>query len=183
MRICVFCASSMGEDARLVEAARETGALIASRGLGLVYGGAQVGLMGVVADAALRAGGEVIGVIPRAFDDHEVAHRGLTRLLVTEGMHERKAAMYGLSDAFVTLPGGFGTMDELFETLTWRQLGTHGKPVGLLDVAGFYAPLVTFLDHQVRAGLLRPEYRGILFVDDDPPRLLDRLLAEVARTA
>jgi uncharacterized protein (TIGR00730 family) len=176
MRVCVFCASSMGNDPRFADAAREVGGLLGKRGLGLVYGGAQVGLMGVVADAALGAGAEVIGVLPRVLEDKEVAHRGLTELVLTEGMHERKAKMYELADVFLTLPGGYGTMDEMFETLTWRQLGEHGKPVGLLDVAGFYTPLVTFLDHQVRAGLLRAEYRGLLHVDDDPDRLLDRLM-------
>lgn len=176
-RVCVFCASSMGKDPRFAEAARAVGALLARRGLGLVYGGGNIGLMGVVADAALAAGGEVIGVIPRGLEQKEVAHRGVSQLHVTDGMHARKALMYRLSDAFLTLPGGFGTMDELFEILTWAQLGEHGKPVGLLDVAGFYRPLVAFLENQVQAGLLREEYRGLLSVADDPSALLDRLLS------
>jgi hypothetical protein len=176
MRVCVFCASSMGNDPRFAEAARTVGALLGARGLGLVYGGANVGLMGVLADAALAAGAEVIGVLPRILEHKEVAHRGLTQLFLTDGMHERKAKMYELADVFLTLPGGYGTMDEMFETLTWRQIGEHGRPVGLLDVGGFYAPLVTFLDHQTSAGLLRPEYRGLLHIDDDPDRLLDQLM-------
>ncbi len=176
-RVCVFCASQVGTDPRFGEAARAVGALLARRGVGMVFGGGKVGLMGICADAALVGGGEVIGVIPRGLETKEVAHRGLTALHVTSGMHERKAKMYDLADAFITLPGGFGTMDELFETLTWAQLGTHGKPVGLLDVAGFYTPLLAFVDHQVKSGLLRAEYRGLLIADDDAPRLLDRLLA------
>ena len=175
-RVCVFCASSMGNDPRYAAAARGVGELLARRGLGLVYGGAMVGLMGVVADAVLAGGGEVVGVIPQGLETKEVAHRGLSALHVTRGMHERKAMMYELSDAFLTLPGGYGTMDELFETLTWAQLGEHKKGVGLLDVAGFYTPLLAFLDVQVKAGLLRPEYRGMLAVDDDAERLLQRLL-------
>lgn len=175
-RVCVFCASSMGRDPRYAEAAREVGGLLAASGYGLVYGGGNIGLMGVVADAVLAAGGEVIGVIPRGLEQKEVAHRGLSQLLVTDGMHARKQKMYELSDAFMTLPGGFGTMDELFETLTWAQLGDHQKPVGLLNVAGFYDPLIAMVDHQVREGVLRKEYRGLLQTDDDAARLLTRLL-------
>ncbi len=175
MRVCVFCASSVGVDPRLAAAARAVGAGLARRGIGLVYGGGNVGLMGLLADAALAGGGEVIGVIPRGLEQKEVAHRGLTELVVTGSMHERKQRMHAASDAFLTLPGGFGTMDELFETLTWAQLGDHGKPVALLEVGGFYAPLLAFLDHVVQAGLLRPEYRGLLTVGEDPDALLDDL--------
>ena len=166
----------MGNDVRFAEAARHVGTLLGGRGLAMVYGGAHVGLMGIVADAALIAGAEVIGVLPRGLETKEVAHRGLTNLIVTNGMHERKARMYELADVFLILPGGFGTMDEMFEILTWRQLGDHGKPVGLLNVAEFYTPLVTFLDHQVETGLLRAENRKVLHVDHDADRLLDRLL-------
>jgi uncharacterized protein (TIGR00730 family) len=176
-RVCVFCASQMGSAPALAEAAREVGASLARRGLGLVYGGGNIGLMGVCADAVLAAGGEVVGVIPRGLEEREVAHRGLTSLHVTTSMHERKQKMHDLSDAFLTLPGGFGTMDELFETLTWAQLGIHGKPIGLLDVAGFYAPLVAFMDAQVAAGLLRPEHRAMLDADARLEPLLDRLEA------
>jgi uncharacterized protein (TIGR00730 family) len=175
-RVCVFCGSSFGNDPRFAEAARDVGTLIARRGLGLVFGGGKVGLMGLVADAALAAGGEVHGVLPRGLEEKEVAHRGLTCLEITPGMHARKQRMYELSDAFVVLPGGYGTMDEMFEVLTWNQIGAHQKRVGILDVGGFYRPLFAFLDAQVQAGLLRPEYRGQLLVDDDAARLLDRLL-------
>jgi len=175
-RVCVFCASSMGRDPRYAEAAREVGVLLAARGFGLVYGGGNIGLMGVVADAVMAAGGEVIGVIPRGLEQKEVAHRGLSQLFVTDGMHARKQKMYELSDAFVTLPGGFGTMDELFETLTWAQLGDHQKPIGLLNVAGFYDPLLAMIEHQVREGVLKPEYRGLLQVGSDATALLTQLL-------
>jgi len=176
MRVCVFCASSVGREPRFVTAAREIGAELAHRGVGLVYGGGNVGLMGVLADAALAGGGEVIGVIPRGLEDRELAHRGLSALHVTDGMHARKQMMYALSDAFLALPGGFGTMDELFETLTWAQLGDHRKPVGLYNVAGFYDTLLTFISVQAAAGLLLPEYRGLLRVGDDGARLLDAIL-------
>jgi uncharacterized protein (TIGR00730 family) len=167
----------MGHDPRFAEAAREVGERLARLGLGLVYGGANVGLMGVVADAVLAGGGEVIGVLPRGLEGREVAHRGLSELHITDGMHARKQMMYALSDAFVALPGGYGTLDELFETLTWAQLGDHKKPVGLLNVAGFFDHLLAFIDHQARAGLLLPVYRGLLQVDDDFGRLVERLVA------
>jgi len=166
----------MGRDPRFAEAARAVGEALAARGVGLVYGGANVGLMGVVADAALGGGGEVIGVIPRGLEGREVAHRGLTALHVTDGMHARKQMMYALADAFVALPGGFGTLDELFEILTWAQLGDHRKPVGLLNVAGFYDGLLAFIATQADAGLLLPEYRGLLRVGDEPVALIEALL-------
>jgi uncharacterized protein (TIGR00730 family) len=151
--------------------------VLAARELGLVYGGSSIGLMGVLADAALAAGAEVQGVIPRALEEREIGHRGLTRLHVVGSMHERKATMASLADAFVALPGGMGTLEELAETLTWSMLGLHAKPVGLLDVGGYWAPLVSFFDHAVAEGFLRPEHRALVLADDDPARLLDRLAA------
>jgi len=178
-RIAVYCGSSPGVDPRYREAATAFGGFLAGRGIGLVYGGGRVGLMGAVADGALAAGGEVIGVIPEKLEQLEVAHRGLTRLEVVTGMHPRKLRMAELSDAFVALPGGFGTMDEVFEVATWTQLEYHRKPVGLLDVAGYYGPLVTFLDHAVREGFLRPFHRDLVVCDADPERLLARMEAVV----
>lgn len=174
-RICVFCGSSDGRDPALRETARSFGALLARRGLGLVYGGGAAGLMGAVADAALAAGGEVIGVIPHGLERRELGHRGLTELRVVESMHERKAVMAALSDAFVALPGGMGTLEELAEAATWSQLGIHAKPVGLLDVAGYWGPLVSFFDHAAALGFIRPEHRAIVVVDRGPAALLDRL--------
>jgi uncharacterized protein (TIGR00730 family) len=174
-RVCVFCGSSPGADPRFREAARSLGALVAQRGLGLVYGGASVGLMGVVADAALEHGGHVTGVIPSALVTKEIAHQALHDLRVVATMHERKALMADLSNAFIALPGGIGTLEETFETLTWAQLGLHRKPVGFLDTAGYYGPLLEFLDHGVAARFIRPEHRGLYVVEDDPATLLDRL--------
>ena len=162
MRICVFCGANAGRSPAYAAAARDLGALLASRGIGVVYGGGNVGLMGIVADAALAGGGEVIGVIPGALVERELAHRGLTELRITPSMHERKQLMHDLSDAFIALPGGFGTLDELFETLTWAQLGVHSKPMGLLDVEGFWQPLVRFIEVQVAAELVRPQYAAML---------------------
>jgi uncharacterized protein (TIGR00730 family) len=171
----VYCGSSPGRDAAFGDAADALGRTVASRGVRLVYGGGSVGLMGRVADAALRAGGHVVGVIPTALVRMEVAHRGLPDLHIVSTMHERKARMADLADAFVALPGGMGTLDEMFEMLTWSQLGLHAKPCGFLDVSGYFQPLLTFLDHAVTAGFIRPEHRRIFVVDDDPARLLDRL--------
>lgn len=175
MRICVFCGSSPGLVPAHAEAAADLARLLVSKGIGIVYGGASVGIMGVLADAALEAGGEVIGVIPAHLNDWEVAHGGLTQLHVVDSMHERKARMADLADAFVALPGGAGTMDELFEIWTWSQLGLHNKPVGLLDVAGYYRRLVEFLDDMVEAGFLRPAGRSALIVASDPQVMLERL--------
>lgn len=172
-RICVFCGSSAGRRPLYVEAARALGRLLAARGCGLVYGGASVGLMGEVADAVLQAGGEVDGVIPHALEARELAHRGLTRLHVVDSMHDRKSLMADLADGFVALPGGMGTIEEMCEVLTWAQLGLHGKPCGLLDVAGYYHPLVAFFDHAVAEGFLRPEHRDMVLRAEDPARLLD----------
>jgi hypothetical protein len=172
-RVCVFCGSSEGRSPVYAEAARMLGRTLAERGLGVVYGGGSVGLMGVVADAALAAGGEVVGVIPRALQLRELGHAGLTALHVVGSMHERKAKMAELADGFVAMPGGMGTLEELAEILTWAQLGVHAKPCGLLDVAGYYAPLVSFLDHAVVEGFLRAEHRRILVVARDPGSLLE----------
>ena len=176
-RICVFCGSSPGAIPAYGELAARLGRLLALEGLGLVYGGASVGLMGGLADAALAGGGEVIGVIPQALVDMEVAHRGLTDLRVVATMHERKAVMADLGDAFVALPGGLGTLDELFEVLTWAQLGLHAKPTGLLDLGGYFQPLLAFLDGAVQARFLQPAHRGMLLVEADPTRLLAALRA------
>jgi len=146
------------------------------RGLGLVYGGGRVGLMGVVADAVLAAGGEAIGVLPRALATKELAHDGLSAMHVVGSMHERKALMADLSDAFVALPGGLGTLEELCEIVTWAQLGIHRKPCGLLDVEGYYQPLLEMLDHAVGEGFVRPEHRGLVLADSDPEKLLDQVL-------
>jgi uncharacterized protein (TIGR00730 family) len=153
------------------------GRILAGRGLGLVYGGGSVGLMGAVADAALAAGAEVVGVIPEVLQIRELAHRSLTTLHVVGSMHERKALMAELSDGFVALPGGMGTLEELSEVLTWAQLGLHARPVGLLDVAGYYRPLATFFDQAVTAGFLRPAHRRLLLVGEEPAALLDALEA------
>ena len=173
--MCVFCGSSLGVRPAYEHAARALGAEIAGRGLRVVYGGAAVGLMGVLADAALGAGGQVVGVIPQPLVDREVAHTGLTELRVTDSMHERKALMAELADAFVALPGGFGTLDEFAEILTWTQLGFQRKPCGLLNVAGFFDPLLTFFDHAAAEGFVRPGHRRLVTVDTDPARLFDTL--------
>lgn len=175
-RVCVYCGSSAGSDPAYRAVAAALGDTLARRGIGVVYGGASVGLMGAVADAALAAGGEVIGVLPSLLDTRELAHAGLTRLEVVGSMHERKAAMVELSDAFIALPGGYGTLDELMEVLTWGQLGLHRKPIGVVDFQGFYTGLLHHVDHAVSAGLIREEHRALLVSDADPVRLVDRLL-------
>lgn len=174
MRICVFCGSSPGRGERYLAAAAAVGTLLAERGHGLVYGGARVGSMGAIADAALAAGAEVVGVIPRNLMRQEIPHRGLTDLRVVADMHERKAEMAALADGFLVLPGGAGTLEEFFEVWTWAQLGLHAKPIGLVDVDGYYQPLLRFVEHIVDAGFLRPEYADMLAVDSDPVALLDR---------
>jgi uncharacterized protein (TIGR00730 family) len=173
-RVCVYCGSSVGENPIYRETARGVGELLAASGMGLVYGGGNVGLMGVIADAALAAGGEVVGIIPGDLVRREVGHPGLTELHVVSTMHERKALMADLSDAFLALPGGMGTLDELFEILTWAQLGIHTKPCGLLNVNGYFDPLIAMLDHLVGERFLRPEHRALALVDDDAARLLAR---------
>ncbi|MSO51055.1 MAG: TIGR00730 family Rossman fold protein [Acidobacterium sp.] len=174
-RLCVFCGSSVGSNPAYAEAAVTLGTLLARRGIGLVYGGGNVGLMGVIADAALAAGGEVIGVIPKALADREVAHHGVTELRVVDSMHTRKAMMADLSDAFIAMPGGVGTFEEFFEAITWTQLGLHRKACGLLNVAGFYTPLAVFIDQAVSDGFIKPVHRAAIVVDDNPERLLDTL--------
>jgi uncharacterized protein (TIGR00730 family) len=176
-RVCVYCGSSPGRRAAYLHEARQLGRILAERRLGLVYGGASVGLMGAVADAALQGGGEVLGVIPRNLEQREIGHRGLTRLHVVGSMHERKQKMADLADAFVALPGGMGTLEELSETLTWSMLGLHAKPLGLLDVDRYWRPLLAFLDHAVAEGFLRAEHRALVLDDADAARLLDRLAA------
>jgi hypothetical protein len=174
-RVLVFCGSSPGARPEYAQEADALGRLLAERGLGLVYGGARVGLMGTVADGALAAGGEVVGVIPRQLVEHEIAHTGLSELHEVTTMHERKALMAELSDAVVALPGGTGTLDELFELFTWSQLGLHQMPIGLLDVAGYWQPLLALLDHMVAERFLRSEHRQTLLVDRDGGALLDAL--------
>jgi uncharacterized protein (TIGR00730 family) len=173
--ICIFCGSSNGVGTGYEAAARRFGECVAQRGIRLVYGGASVGLMGAIADTALRAGGEVVGVIPRQLVDREIAHRGLTNLHVVDTMHERKAMMADLSDAFVALPGGLGTLEELFEVWTWGMLGLHDKPYGLLNVDDYYSPMIHFLDHARDQGFIRAAQRAKLVVEDDATRLLDAL--------
>lgn len=175
MRIAVYCGSSLGNDPVHADAARELGAMLAEAGIGLVYGGGNVGLMGVLADATLARGGEVIGVIPQALVDREVAHKGCSELHVTADMHERKALMAEKADAFVALPGGIGTMEELFEVWTWGQLGWHPKPCAIVNVAGYYDALVDFLDSAVRSGFLTQDHRSMLIEVDAVADLLDRL--------
>lgn len=173
--VCVYCGSSSGRRPAYVQAAQALARLLASRGMGLVYGGARVGVMGALAEAALQAGVPVTGVIPRALAHKEIAHDGLTELIVTESMHARKSAMAQRSDAFIALPGGIGTFEELFEVWTWTQLGFQGKPCGLLNVEGYYDSLLTFLDHAVNEGFVQAAPRLILSVEADPERLLERL--------
>ncbi|HTH48533.1 MAG TPA: TIGR00730 family Rossman fold protein [Candidatus Limnocylindria bacterium] len=176
-RVCVFCGSSSGSDPAFAAAAKMFGELLASEGLGLVFGGARVGLMGTIADAVLAGGGEAIGVLPRALEERELAHPGLTQLHVVGSMHERKAMMADLADGFVALPGGFGTLDEFCEVLTWAQLGIHTKPCGLLNVNGYYDGFLAQVDAAVTGGLTRPAHRDLILVATDPVDLLGRLRA------
>jgi len=176
-RIAVFCGSRAGGRPAYVQAAQALGAALAARGLGLVYGGARVGTMGALADAALAAGGEVIGVMPRGLVAREVAHPGLTAFHAVDSMHARKALMADLADGFIALPGGFGTLDELFEILTWAQLELHAKPIGLLDVEGFFEPLLAYLDRAVGESFLAAPHRGLLLREAAVDPLLDRLQA------
>ncbi|MET0371972.1 MAG: TIGR00730 family Rossman fold protein [Sphingobium sp.] len=176
-RLAVYCGSATPADASFVEVARSVGRTLAQRGIGVVYGGGRLGLMGAVADAALEAGGEVIGVIPEALVGAEVAHRGCTTLHVVQTMHQRKQLFTDLSDGFVTLPGGVGTMDELWEAISWAQLGYHGKPVGLLNVGGFFDQLIAFNRHMIATGFIRPQHAGILVHAYGIDVLLDRMAA------
>jgi uncharacterized protein (TIGR00730 family) len=177
--ICVYCGSNPGNRSEYAAAAQALGRLLVDEGIRLVYGGGRVGLMGVIAEAVMAAGGEAIGIIPAALDRREIAHRGVTELRIVGSMHERKALMNELSDGFIALPGGFGTFEELCEMLTWSQLGIHDKPVGLLNVAGFYDPFLRLLDHAVAERFLHPAHRSLLLSDIDAPTLLDRMRAFV----
>ncbi len=174
-RIAVYCGSATPADPVYIETARMVGRTLAKRGIGVVYGGGRLGLMGAIADSALEAGGEVIGVIPQLLVNAEVAHRGLTELHVVETMHERKAHFTELADGFLTLPGGTGTMDELWEAMSWAQLGYHSDPVGLLNTAGFYDGLIEFVGHMGKVGFLRPQHQGILLIDSELDGLLDKM--------
>ena len=181
--ICVFCGSSPGALSKYAEVARELGRQLVRRELDLVYGGGRVGLMGVLADAVLDAGGRVTGVIPEALERREVAHGDVTDLRVVASMHERKALMSDLSDGFVTLPGGLGTLDEMFEILTWAQLGNHAKPCGFLNVAGYFDRLFSFLDHAAAQRFLSQEHRDMIMVDTSPVALLERFSVYVPRVS
>jgi uncharacterized protein (TIGR00730 family) len=176
-RVCVYAGSNPGSDPAYAGAARAFATLMAERGIGLVYGGGKVGLMGVLADTILTAGGEAIGVMPQALIDREIGHPGLNELKVVDSMHERKALMAELADAFVAVPGGIGTLEELIEVYTWSQLGIHDKACGVLNVRGYYDGLASFLDHAVQEGFLRPQHRAVLTVAEDPRELLDALAA------
>lgn len=175
--LCVYCGASAGKDVIHTEAARQLASVLVQNDIALVYGGGHVGLMGIIADAVMAAGGKVTGVIPQALMDTEVGHDHLTRLLVVKDMHERKALMAELSDGFIAMPGGIGTLEELFETLTWAQLGFHDKPVGLLNPSGFFDGLIEFLQHLVQQGFLKPEHAALLLADSDPVSLVQKLQA------
>lgn len=175
-KVCVFCGSSRGVSPLYMKTAVQLGRELGLRGIGLVYGGAQIGLMGALADGALMAGAEVIGVIPEGLVDKEVAHSGLNELKVVKSMHERKAVMADLADAFIALPGGFGTLDELCEIITWRQLNLHQKPIGLLNAINYFTPFLDFVDLAVREEFIAEDHRHMLVVEENPVQLLDRLL-------
>jgi uncharacterized protein (TIGR00730 family) len=173
--ICVYCGSNPGARAEYRDAARQLGEFLAGRGIRLIYGGGSVGLMGAVAEAAMQAGGEVIGVIPSALDRREISNRRITELRVVASMHERKALMNELSDGFIALPGGYGTFEELCEMLTWSQLGIHRKPIGLFNIAGYYDTFLAMLDHAVAERFLHPDHRALLLSGDQPAALLSRM--------
>ncbi len=181
--ICVYCGSKSGTRSTYQDAAIDLGTAIGRRGLGLVYGGGNVGLMGFLADAALESGARVVGVIPQALEDKELGHRELQELVVVDNMHDRKATMAQRADAFVALPGGFGTLEELFEVVAWNQLGFHDKPIALLNSSGYFNHLLSFLDHALHEGFLRPEHREILLVATEAESLLDDLLVHLAGTS
>jgi len=181
-RIAVYCGSATPADPRYMDLAREVGTTLAARGIGVVYGGGRLGLMGAVAGAALAAGGEVIGVIPQALVSGEVANHDCTELRVVAGMHERKAAFTDLSDGFLTIPGGVGTMDELWEAVSWAQLGYHAKPVGLLNAFGFYDHLIAFNRHMAETGFVRPAHQGIILAEAELDLLLTRMAAHEPHT-
>ncbi len=176
-RLAVYCGSATPADPRYIALARDVGRTLAQRGIGVVYGGGRLGLMGAVADGALDAGGEVIGIIPEALQSAEVTHRGCTQVHVVPGMHARKAMFTDLSDGFVTIPGGVGTMDELWEAVSWSQLGYHAKPVGLLNAFGFYDHLIAFNRHMAEVGFVRPQHQAIIIVDATLDGLIDKMAA------
>ena len=180
-RICVYCGSKPGADPVFVDGARALAAAMTERGIGLVYGGASIGLMGAVADAVLEGGCEAFGVIPGALFDNEVAHKGLTELITVDSMHQRKEKMASMADGFIALPGGFGTFEELFEAITWCQLRIHTKPVGLLNVNGYYHQLGKFIDHAVNQGFVKPAHRSLYDIDSDPVRLLHKMDAQILK--
>jgi len=175
--ICVYCGANAGVSPRYAEAAQALGRALVERNLSLVYGGGKVGLMGIIADEMLRLGGEVTGVIPTALVEREVGHTGLTRQFIVKDMHERKAMMAQLADGFIAMPGGMGTLEELFEMLTWSQLGIHAKPIGLLNVDGFYDSLHRFIQHASEQGFIRPQHLALMQVESEPEALLRRLLS------
>jgi uncharacterized protein (TIGR00730 family) len=175
-RICIFCGSNRGKAPAYSRAAHELGVALTDRGLGLVYGGGNVGLMGVVADAVLERGGHAVGVIPQALVDKELGHQGLSELRIVHSMHERKALMAELADAFIALPGGYGTLEEFCEIITWAQLGLHAKPFGLLNVEGFYDPFLSQIDRGVKEGFIPLEHRSLIVVGNEPGPLIDRVL-------
>jgi uncharacterized protein (TIGR00730 family) len=177
MNLCIFCGSAVGSRASYTEAAQRLGALMVKRGIGLVYGGGNIGLMGVIADAVMAAGGSVTGVMPRNLLAREIGHAGITELRVVDTMHQRKALMADLSSGFIALPGGYGTFDEFFEVVTWTQLGLHRKGCGLLNLDGYYDPFIAMLDRAVADGFIKPENRALVLDDVSPERLLDRVLA------
>jgi uncharacterized protein (TIGR00730 family) len=179
-RICVFTGSRHGQLSEYADAAQQLGRELVARGYGLVYGGGNVGLMNAIADTVLELKGHVTGIIPNSLVSKEVAHLGLSDLRIVDSMHERKALMAELSDGFIAMPGGIGTMEEFFEVLSWAQLGLHEKPCALLNVAGYYDPLIQFLDHAVEQDFIRPKHRALLVVENDAARLLDRLDALIA---
>ncbi|MYM83267.1 TIGR00730 family Rossman fold protein [Duganella sp. FT50W] len=174
--ICVYCGANAGVSPRFAEQARVLAKVLVERNLALVYGGGNVGLMGIIADEVLRLGGEVTGVIPSALVEREVGHTGLTRQFIVKDMHERKAMMAQLSDGFIAMPGGMGTLEELFEMLTWAQLGIHSKPIGVLNVDGYYDSLVGFIRHATQQGLVRPQHAELMMVESEPEALLRRFI-------
>ena len=183
MRIAVFCGSKSGSRPEYVEAAQQLGRLLAKRHIGLVYGAGHVGLMGILADATLAAGGEVIGVIPNSMVEAELAHRQLTELVIVETMHERKALMVEKADAFIALPGGFGTADEFFEIVTWKQIRLHAKPIGLLNVAGYFDPLLAWIERVFSEGFASAKYRSLIEVSTVSEDLVDRLISKTTLPA